>query len=267
MDVVVKGTDNNVYLNTANGSSWSGYVGLGAPTSAGIKGAPAVVSWGPGRLDVFVRGADDKLWQRFSTSGGTTWSAWLKPVGDQGVLGSGPDVATWGPNRLDVFVRGTDGGVYQRTWDGASWGRDWLGRGTPPALTSGAPATASWGPGTLDLFVRDSNGKLWQTFLGSSGWTAWFQPAGTQGGTIAAPSAADGGSLDAASWGVGHYSVFVRGTDGQMYETRYQSGWSGWDRPVTDSIQGGPAATSRATGQLDVVTWARDGSAHKYLVR
>ncbi len=138
VDVVGRGTDNMVYLKTWNGSSWSGYASLGAPTGSGIKGDPAVVTWAPGRLDVFVRGVDDKLWQRFSLNGGSTWSGWFKPVGDAGVLASGPDVAAWGVNRLDVFVRGTDGGIWQRSWNGVSWGASWWVEALRPA----------WRPGT-----------------------------------------------------------------------------------------------------------------------
>ena len=262
VDVVGRGTDNMVYLKTWNGSSWSGYASLGAPTGSGIKGDPAVVTWAPGRLDVFVRGVDDKLWQRFSANGGSTWSGWMKPVGDAGVLASGPDVAAWGVNRLDVFVRGTDGGIWQRSWNGVSWGTSWVGRGAPPRQATGDPTVASWAPGRLDVFVRGGDGKLWQTFGSYSSWSGWLMPPGTEAGTIAAPDAG-GGALDAASWGAGHYSVFVRGTDNQVYETRHQGGWSPWARPVADDVRGGPGATSRGTGKLDVFVRAQDGALHQ----
>ena len=264
-DFVVKGTDGLVYLNTWNGSSWSGYRGLGAPTRSGIRGDPAVVSWAPGRLDVFVRGVDDKLWQRFSTNGGDSWSGWSKPVGDQGILASGPDVAAWASNRIDVFVRGTDGQLYQRTWDGASWGGSWLARG---GFLSGDPTVVSWGTGRLDVFARGGDGKLWQTFTDSSAWSGWFRPGGTEPGNLAAPDGNGSGVVDAASWGRGHVSVFVRSTDSQVWETRYQDGWSAWARSAPgDIVRGGPGATSRGDGRLDVFVRAADGSTHQYLPR
>ncbi len=259
-DFVVKGTDGFVYLNTWNGSSWSGYRPLGAPTSAGIRSDPAVVSWGPGRLDVFVRGVDDKLWQRFSTNGGANWSGWFKPLGNQGILASGPDVAARAVDRVDVFVRGVDGQLFQRTWDGASWGGSWLARG---GILSGDPTVVSWGPGRLDVFARGTDGKLWQTFTESSTWSGWFHPAGTYPGRLAAPDGFGSGVLDAASWGPGHVSVFVRSVDNQIWETRYQGGWSAWSRPVADTVRGGPGVTSRGVGKLDVFARALDGSTHQ----
>ena len=76
------------------------------------------------------------------------------------------------------------------------------------------------------------------------------------------------GVLDAASWGPGHVSVFVRSVDNQIWETRYQGGWSPWAKSAPgDIVQGGPGAISRGTGQLDVFVWATDGSAHQYLPR
>ncbi len=90
-------------------------------------------------------------------------------------------------------------------------------------------------------------------------------PPGTEAGTIAAPDAS-GGALDAASWGAGHYSVFVRGTDNQVYETRYQGGWAPWGRPVPDYVWGGPGASSRGTGKLDVFVRAQSGALHQLAV-
>ena len=60
------------------------------------------VSWGAGRVDVFVRGTDDALWHRWFDG---KWRGW-ESLG--GPLNFGPAVASWGPRRLDVFARGRD---------------------------------------------------------------------------------------------------------------------------------------------------------------
>jgi hypothetical protein len=63
---------------------------------------PAAVSWGPNRLDLFVRGADNQLYHKWFDG---SWHGW-KALG--GTLASAPTVSTWGPGRLDVFARGAN---------------------------------------------------------------------------------------------------------------------------------------------------------------
>jgi hypothetical protein len=72
-----------------------------------IVGSPGAVAWGPDRLDVFVRGTDNQLWQMAYASG--SWVGY-SPLG--GSLTSSPTVASWGENRLDVFMRGDDNALY-----------------------------------------------------------------------------------------------------------------------------------------------------------
>jgi hypothetical protein len=47
-----------------NGSRWSQWVNLGAPRG-GVQSAPAAVSWGPNRVDTFVRGNNKKMWHKW----------------------------------------------------------------------------------------------------------------------------------------------------------------------------------------------------------
>src|SRR5262249_47495824 len=44
-----------------NGSSWSGWESLGGV----LTSAPAAVSWGPNRIDCFVRGTDNAMWHKW----------------------------------------------------------------------------------------------------------------------------------------------------------------------------------------------------------
>ena len=96
-----------------DGSKWSdGWEQLGANQ---FSSNPTAVSWGPNRIDVFVRGTDNAVYTK-------AWnvSKWTDYVGLGGAFMSGPAVASWGANRLDVFGRGTDNALWHKWWDG-SW--------------------------------------------------------------------------------------------------------------------------------------------------
>src|SRR5262245_13368926 len=74
----------------------------------GFVSDPAAVSWGPGRIDVFVRGSDNALWHKWFEN---QWSGW-ESLG--GSITSAPDVASWGAGRLDVFARGSDNSMMHK---------------------------------------------------------------------------------------------------------------------------------------------------------
>ena len=110
--VFVRGTDGNVYQQywTATGG-WKGWFDIGAP-AGGFAGAPATVSRNTDVCNVYVRGNDDKLWQRAFFGG--QWHPWARHA--DGVLASVPALGSMGPDHEHVFVRGTDGNVYQKYW-------------------------------------------------------------------------------------------------------------------------------------------------------
>jgi hypothetical protein len=57
VDIVVVGPGNAIWHKAWSGSS-SGWENLGGDVTAD----PAISSWAPGRLDIFVRGGDNALW-------------------------------------------------------------------------------------------------------------------------------------------------------------------------------------------------------------
>jgi len=133
-------------------------------TGKELTSAPAVASWGPNRLDVFVRGPDSALWH-IAWDGG--WHDW-DSLG--GILTSAPAAVSWGSNRIDVFVRNTGNGLSHKCWDG-QW-HDWDGLGGELTSTS-APAAASWGSNRLDVFVRGTENTLYHKSYSESGWSDW----------------------------------------------------------------------------------------------
>lgn len=78
------------------------------PSCTGMRSsAPAVASWGPGRLDVFLRGSSGALVHRAFDNG--QWYGWNNRGG---VINSSPEAVSWGQGRIDVFARGTGNAPY-----------------------------------------------------------------------------------------------------------------------------------------------------------
>jgi hypothetical protein len=111
--VFVRGTDSNVWQKfwTRSGG-WSGWFNLGAP-AGGFTGGPATISRNKDVCNVYVRGADNALWQRAYFGG--RWHDWARHD-DGGVLASEPALGSMGSNHEHVFVRGTDSNVWQKYW-------------------------------------------------------------------------------------------------------------------------------------------------------
>jgi len=199
--------------------------------------APDASSWGANRVDAFVRGTDNGLWQ--AGWNGTAWN-WTAL---SGTLTSAPGAVSWAVNRIDVFVRGTNNGLWHRWWDGSRWsGWESLGGG----LTSG-PDVASWGTGRLDVFARGNDNGLWHMWFDSTGWHGW-QPLG--GVLTSDPTT--------VSWGSDRVDIFARGTDNALWHLWWDSaGWHPWER-LGGLLASGPDAASCASGHLDVFAVGSD---------
>jgi uncharacterized protein YvpB len=268
MDVLAQGGDGALSMQGWDGNRWTGWSGLTdvLPSPPPINGAPAVAAWGPGRMDVFVRGSNNALWHAFGA--GSQWYGW-ESLG--GALISAPAVASWGPGRLDVFAEGSDSTLQHLWWDGSRWGGweslggvltsgpgavswsggrldvfvggtdgaswhrffdggQWYGWDSLGGLLTSDPGVVSWGPNRLDLFVRGTDNGLWHKFWASTQWSTWE----SRGGVLAA-------APTAASWGLNQLDVFVRGTDNALWHSRWGShGWTSW------ASRGGILATAPA---------------------
>ena len=249
-----------------------------------LTSSPSVSSWGSTRVDVFVRGTDNGLYQK--TWNGTAWSAWSS-LG--GVLTSGPGAVSWSANRIDIFVRGTDNQLYHRVWDGSRWyGWEALGG----ALTSG-PVAASWAAGRLDVFVRGTDNGLYHKVWDGRQWSSWEGLGGIlssdpgavswatnridvvargtdnaiwikswNGSAWTAWTSLGGGATSApaiASCSSGHLDVFVRGTDNALYQLGFNgAAWTGW-KSLGGSWTSGPSAVCRpGTGIIDLFSSGTD---------
>jgi hypothetical protein len=234
VDVFIRGSDNGLWQNTWNTTSWSGWTSMGGVLMSG----PAAVSWSTKRIDVFVRGSDNGLYHRYSNGG--AWSGW-EALG--GVLTSAPTVASWSSGRLDIFARGTDNALWHKWWDGARW-NGWASVGG--RLTSD-PSAVSWGPNRIDIFYRGTDNGLWQKSWTGRQWTA---PLSLGGVLSSAPAA--------ASCTSGHLDVFALGSASALYQLGNAGTWGGW-KVLGGQWAAGPGAVCRpGTTTVDLVEHAND---------
>jgi len=271
--------------------SWSGDTpNLGTPVSrltrltlpAGDPGAdtdadsaPSAVSWGSGRIDLFVRGNDGALWQKsFSSS---SWGAWTS-LG--ATLDSAPFVTSSGASRLEVLVCGTDEGLWQRSF-GGSWGA-W----TPHSgVLASSPVALSSAAGEVQTFARGTDDALWQrssagtwTSLGGQFWGTPSVVASNQstpdafvrgsdnalwqrtpGGTWQSLTGNLSSSPSAVARAPGKLHVFARGSDGALWQRWQDGGNSGWES-LGGNFTSTPAAASWGESRLDVFARGTDGA-------
>jgi Repeat of unknown function (DUF346) len=234
VDVFARGP-NNELLHTWWSTTWSGQQeSLGHPPTGPLTSAPAVASWGMGRLDVFVRGSDNRLWQRScdiatgvnSVCDGGDWSTWQQPPIGGGNLGSAPAAVSWGLGRIDVFTRGTDSALYHVSFvdgdgiggDPGSWGPGWVPLG---GQTFHAPAVASRGAGSLYLFVHGTDGILYRQKFANGSWDGLWEGRGGRNARFKDSPAAvtvSGGSLSCGNF---FLHVFLRGGgSGELHHLR-----------------------------------------------
>jgi hypothetical protein len=167
----------------ANNNQWTGrweVLSLGW-----MQGTPAVVSWGPNRIDVFMRGGGNELVHKWYDG---DWRPW-ENLG--GTLPTDPAVTSLGPGHLQVFGIAGDRQLWTLEFQG--WWSNWTPIGgfwpadpfTPTEIAPSATAPRQayneillHRKDTDQLFkLRDLFGP-WETTL-QSGW-----PAGSKYPTI-----------------------------------------------------------------------------------
>jgi hypothetical protein len=207
-----------------------------------LAGGVAASSWGPKRLDAFVRGTDGILYHKFVDDFHSwQWDPYLPQIH---VTSDASSVST-ATQSVDVFVRGTDGGLWRTTYRAATSSGVWQPLGG--VLASGtAPSAVALSNGDIDVFVEGADGQLWDdryTSLTNS-WT-WS----ARGGRLATgPSAVSPGAAVA--------QAFVEGTDRALWL------WSPSSTPQWTGLGGRlatpPAAASSVSGTVDALVEGTD---------
>lgn len=183
---------------------------------------PAVVSWGPGRLDIFAVDRKRNLLHKYFDGG--KWVGW-EILGEK--IASTPTAVSWGVNRLDVFGVRADGKLYHKYWDGSQWS-DWEDFG---GRFDATVSVTSWGVDRLDIVgLGDSqyHYKYWDGNQWNPSVDTWFPK---QGNFSSAPSI--------VSWGENRLDIFGVGNDNELaHQTWYGSGW--YPGPDSWETLGGP---------------------------
>lgn len=257
-----------------------------------ILGDPAITSTGFNHLNVFVRGLDGNLWQKWSVDGGATWSAFQNVSGVVGgPIASNPGATAWSGSRFDIVARMPNGTPGHWWWDSSSWHFENLG-----GQILGDPEIASVGPGHLNVFVKGLDGNLWQKWTTDGvNWTGWQMIGGPIASGPGAASALPNsltvvarqpdstvgvwswvnnawtyqslpgqilGDPDISSTGSGAVNIFAEGLDERLWQKWTTGiGWSPWELLSGGMTLGsGPSAVSWGPKRIDVVVRMPDGS-------
>lgn len=279
-DVLFRGTDSSLqHAYTRDGGVTYHRDSLGGLITS-EPGAVVQAGTSP-RIDVFVRGTNGYLYQKYYSAG---WSEY-KYLGAQ--MAGSPSAVSWAPGRLDVFYVAPHGNLGHGWYDGAWHFQSLI---TPGVTVRGHPAAVSYTSGALDVFYRGSDDALHHAYYNSTsgGWqyvslgggmvgdpavavqTSAGSPVqmrvyihGTNGapyvnslsGTTSSGYTGLAGLLGsdpvATSWS-GRFDLLGSGTDGYMYQwTSTGSGYSS-PRRAAGPLNGTPAAIVPATGRIDV---------------
>ena len=221
-------------------NDWFGSTYDNSPTKEGEGGGNSS-SWNPGRLDVFVRGADSHMWHRWYERSWRNWDL-DPPANENRIITSQVAATSWEPGRIDVFARSESGSLIHK-WHlrTLGWSR-WEDLG---GCIQGAPTVSSWGPGRLDVFVQgcnDSGPNMFHKWY-DRGWSDWEATPNLSTRITSAPSA--------ASWGPNQIDVFSRGQDGSLIHNTYNGQWNDYTSRG-GCIIGQPTVSSWGPGRLDV---------------
>jgi len=276
LEAFAVGLDGAVWVIWQNGSNngWSGWQSLGTPPgmsiSPGSARKPVVAAngqgplTGPGRLELFLTGSDNALWDNSQRSPGV-WSGWASLGGSiVGIPGAGKNA----DGRIEVFAKGTDSALWHVWQTGTGWsgfaslggqvneGAPVVGlnRGSGPlnnclqvvVLANPDPFTSHY-----DYLVQNSPG---------GGWSGWTSFGGWQG---------DGSSLGQNQ--DGRLELFAIGQNAlsgsnishiwQNFFEAATNSWSGWGsfaNPPGGIIT--PIAAQNADGRLEIFGVAPDGN-------
>ncbi len=167
--LVVRGTDDHIYLNIMAGIAWSGFAGLPGTT---VRGPAAVVAGSV--LHLAVYGTDSNLYHGRMDRTTLTFLGW-SPLATTVSPLSVPALAAASPTEVYVAYRGTDSHIYVNIWNGAAWTAwSFQPNANPAGESSDAPSITVAG-GSLYVGVRDPSSGIWfssrdRTTGAFSGW-------------------------------------------------------------------------------------------------
>jgi hypothetical protein len=176
MHLWVRGADGRLKERFFDGTSWTwtdtGMAVAGDPV-AYLRGNILGTTGHDIRINLFVRGANGNLMQRYWNGSSWAWNnTGMAVAGNPVVLvrGNVSDI-TGAQMRVNLWVRGANGHLMEAYWDGSSWG--WydtgaLVTGDPFVVTRGSTFDASAQSFRAYLYVRRADGRLLERYWGQS---------------------------------------------------------------------------------------------------
>jgi murein DD-endopeptidase MepM/ murein hydrolase activator NlpD len=259
LDVVASGGQLHVFARASSGAlkyrrrdtagNWSGW----QPLTGVLTSNPAVAVNADGRLEVFVRGADNALWHRWQYANGA-WTVDWQPL--NGVLTSPPAVGVNQDGRLQVFVRGTDGALWTRS-QAVHGSSDWTDWDSLDGILHFPPVVAQNQDGRLDVFAVGIQNELWHIGqIASNGdFGEWEK---IDGRATSIPSVVRDAS--------GYLNLFVRAPDFSLQHVKQKTAGGSWGKstPLGGILMSPPRAVIDRYGRL-VVFVRGDNGRPRYL--
>jgi hypothetical protein len=247
LDMIVRGNDGGLWHRYWDGTYW--YGGWSEWESLGgynIVSDPSAVSWGPGRIDVFVKEGPRLKHLYYDLNAGIPWT-W-EDMGDWSGAKHVPAVTSWGPGRLDL-ISWHNTLISHKYFDSSAggWSRDWPVIGSCVTRIDSQPAAVSWGAGRIDVFAQDISDRLIHVYYdrNAGGWNTNCENLGNS--LASAPTV--------TSWGPNRLDVFWRGTDQKLkHKFLNGTGTNAWsDVETFDGVlTSGPGAVSWGVNRIDV---------------
>lgn len=181
-----------------------------------INSDPAVASWGPGRLDVFLvcRGSGGGYGLLHTWADNNTWANKWEVLGT-GYLQGNPAATSVGPGGVDVFVRDFDNELVHKWFANGSWHSGWDDQGG--VLTS-SPTASTGTDGGWDVYARNGSGGVANRSYRSWGYWGWVD---IDSNTIS--------SAPALAETPGYVHLFALDNNGHMvYNHWFNQWWFGW---------------------------------------
>ncbi|MBS2966790.1 hypothetical protein KGA66_27385 [Actinocrinis puniceicyclus] len=209
IDLFAVGSNGDIWHRVYSSGTWAPWGDELRPPPPGIAAgaSPTLSTSGPNRLDVFVRGADNAIWDQYWNGSG--WSGWQSLGGN---LVSNPGAVAGGPNPIDLFAVGRNGDIWHNVYTSGTWlgWNDEL-QPPPPGVASGASVSvATWGGNRLDVFVRGADNAIWHIFWNGVGWNGWQ--------SLGPIITSDPGAVGR---GPNIFDLFGIGTDGSVWHKYY----------------------------------------------
>ena len=200
---------------------------------ADAQGRPCCTSWGPGRVDCFIRAPKSNV-MHISIDNGV-YSEW-EDLG--GTIVDEIECVSRDVGFIDVLVLGTDIALWVNTFSGGKWS-GWKSKG---GRLMEVPSCAARTPEIVNCMLRGTTNKGYHIGAVNGQWTSYTD----LGGVLFNP-------LGCSARGANNFNCFVSGLNLNLYQRYWIQGvgWQGYQN-LKGLVKGRPSATSWSSNRIDV---------------